>query len=279
MDEDGNTRASKDDKAAFTLTRGEVDNLGIHYEWQRGEETYRWRHVEKNIKKGTIAIDEIEQTPTQLRTWRQAARIAGVLIWDWVLSQEPRRSQNTEIEISHTIGKEKLKSRKAWDKPAKIDTTAWNNILSKLKEKLTTGDRTHSNTKQPNNEDTINCASDTCKQRGAGVDLRDNSVLMINFDRTEEGMHITRKETIAALRTLLWILRKRKTGEKYKHVIIALDNTTAVTALNEKIVYLENEVDKLLMDVQDEYEEAGRGKLFTSKEQNSRQSSPPDYKR
>lgn len=251
------TRASTTDPAAFTTSRGEVDYLGIHFEWKSGMQQYTWCHIAKNVQKWLTAVDAIEATTVAHRTWREAAQLAGILIWDWVLSREERRALDNEINVSQLIGGAHLRSRAAWDGSADIAEDVWATLILRFRNKLALGNRSHTAPLIPTPDNTINCASDACKKQGAGVDLRDNTDLPISWTPSQMGMHITRKETIAGLKTLLWILGKRQPNEGRRHVIIALDNTTAVTALNERIVYFEHEVDTLLLEVQRAYEEVG----------------------
>lgn len=232
----------------FTFSEGEVQYLGIHFKWESNTH-WSWRHLAKNVARWDAARTTIMEKPAEDRTWKELAFFTGVLVWDWVLSGENRRSLSRVLAASHALGKARLTKAWQWTERAAIAEDKWSHLDSLLVSLL------HSNPSGRGRKDPFGrsfrklreryCASDACDTRAAGVCLLTNKVIMTKlFIGTLRDAHITRKETMAAL----WTLRCLLGTNVRTRFVIALDNTTAVSALNSGMAFFDKDVDDFLQE-------------------------------
>ena len=232
----------------FTYSEGEVQYLGIHFRWESSTH-WSWRHLAKNTARWGAARAVIMEKPAESRTWKELAFFTGVLVWDWVLSGEDRRSLKRVLTASHALGKAKLTRPWQWTESAKIGADQWTHLDSLLTG-LLNGNLAGRGRKTPFGRSLRKlreryCASDACDKRAAGVCLLTNAVIMTKlFVGTLRDAHITRKETMAAL----WTLRSLLGKNVRTRFVIALDNTTAVSALNSGMAFFDKDVDDFLQN-------------------------------
>ena len=74
----------------------------------------------------------IMEKPTEDRTWKELAFFTGVLVWDWVLSGENRRSLSRVLAASHALGKARLTKAWQWTERAAIAEDQWLHLDSLL---------------------------------------------------------------------------------------------------------------------------------------------------
>ena len=240
---------------AVTMTRGEVEYLGINFRWSSPDEPWGWSHVAKNVERWLAQASLIRNKQVDHRSWKELAFLTGVLIWDWVLEGSDRRSMEEVLKATHKIGKASLTNRSDWHKPADVDDSTWNALIGRLdRVVLMNGGRGRhiSFGKAPGKTELL-AASDACNDGVGGADLQDNMEITLDMPSHYRTLHITRKETAAALWTLQRIIKKWN-GYRVR-VIIALDNTVAVAALNKRIVMFEKVVDDLMKETEALYRE------------------------
>ena len=239
---------------AFTCTRGEVEYLGIKFVW-KSDQQWHWEHLDKNKRRWRERYTEIQRKDAQHRTWREAALLTGVIIWDWTLAGGHRRDIQKVLEVSHAIGAANISEREEWDRPAKIELAHWEILSQKIEEVVNSQTRTRKTPYGATATEERFIASDACKDKLGAVDLQTGLSYCVRIPEWMRKMHITRKETLAAM----WALRhfRKKFNLKNTRFVIALDNMAAVAALNKRVVIFEKKVDEILRELEAEFMENG----------------------
>lgn len=212
-------------KDAFTRSVNGGVFMGISF--SRDAKGWWWNHIEEN----RLAWREAGDPP--FRTWRAAARITGILTWDWLVSNRSKSDFQDVLEISRAIGKG---VHDQWDRlaPQKAEggLTAqhWVNLKQTLHRMCDQERRDWPCVRPGDFGQHVLLASDAMDVRGAGLDLSTGSIVaLIIFDQKNMTKHINWKETKTALMT---IRNAAKIAAPKTKFLIAVDNTTARTVLN-----------------------------------------------
>lgn len=246
--------AAETDDPHFTATVDNAEFLGIHFERQQGN--WNWKHMDKNID----LWRGLAQPTTP--TWRWAAQIAGILTWEWTVSNAKRDRMHKIFKIVRSIGKQKLHGS-AWDQPFTCKKSSailssaleaclhnsWKRQFRKVRDLFT---------------QKIWLATDAMEKRGAAVWLdgttgAERRYLIINFptmprllhwgddDEEKEDWSINWKETYSALYAL-----KAMTDNMENHTLVTLatDNTSAAAVLRRRAIPWCDQLERLLLEVE-----------------------------
>lgn len=236
-------------KHLFELAKDAANFLGIAF--RRHREGWRWRHIPENIENWK------ETLITAPHSWRCAARIVGVLTWDWNVSNENRKAREDVFEIASIIGSRRLEGQE-WDKtadPRVLTPNHWATLDRRTAELWTNPWRQHVPRRIHKISHIRFMCSDAMKSKGAALWFQARSHL-IEKEQTYEFRHapshgndedsINWKETFTALSALNDSVDMLKPGMLK---IIGIDNTTAVSVLNRRNISWCKDLDELLQAV------------------------------
>lgn len=210
----------------FTVTRGELEYLGIAFTFDHGQ--LRWTHAAANINRWRPRLD------TKPVTWRDYSAMLGVIIWDWTVSGAPRSSIEAAITVAQTIGSAAADDEDTfWDTVATITDKQSLDVTSLLEQVLARPWSTHIGRHTDCTEEhTLLLAVDAMNTQGAAVILGyDGAEQDFRIFPMQRLMHINAKETRTALEGLEWSLERISTNTMVR---IATDNTAAFVVLRRQ---------------------------------------------
>jgi hypothetical protein len=233
--------SAADEKLCLLKKVDTMDYIGIHF-FKHNNRLF-WRHMEKPHWQSTLDLPA---------TWRSAATILGIIIWDWTVGGGSRSSIGPFLSISRTIGSEfgEDRQKEGWDHIApsdRISADEWSLLRSKLQEIQLQGtkERTlHLPDSKPRKR--ILLASDAMKDNGAVVhfDASGNEI-DVTEKRYDTKLSINFKETDIA-RTAVVKFARRFPGSEIR---LCVDNTTALVAMKRRIFTADAELQEKLDDM------------------------------
>lgn len=238
-----------EESQAFVSTQDQVTYLGICFRRDKGK--WSWQHVEKNLTKWGEKAATIPNEQGVF-TWRDLTFLSGVLTWDWTVSGRDRAALGVALQISLKVGKQQIEDHE-WRSNVQ-DTKEWLPMImqakSQIRSVLAIGPQHRLlESVEPFRHKTF-LASDACDTSGAWVNLCSLRVCCEPFNMGEKAMHINWKETLWAIRALEAAV---KTCQENTLVKIGVDNTTAVCALQHRVVGFNAELDTRMQSVLESY--------------------------
>ena len=201
----------------------------------------KWKHADANILSW--------KRSHELLTWRNVAKMIGILIWDWSVANRSRSEIELVIEAARKIGNLQLEGR-LWDF---THTLTQEHVVSlEILWSATMQNPWNVRcTKEIQFTTEIFLASDAMKSQGAAVRILAPGVASeVRTWALNPELHINIKETQTALEALEWVLPSLKPGSLVR---LGVDNSTALTALKHRIFIASWEVQKWVDDLHKRY--------------------------
>lgn len=232
----------KDD---FTRSTNGAAFMGI--EFVNTRKGWTWNHLQSNR-------DEWQSTSSKGETsWRAAAKLTGILTWDWTVSGESRQSFEEVLEVTREIGRH---AEGNWDSTAPdrhdqgVTAHQWRMLKGRLGKICIAPFRQWPRLDRAVFENTRLLASDAMNERGVGLDLHTGKILVrLSFEDFSKERHINWKETATALATIRAAARETKARTRF---LIAVDNTTAKAVINAGYVPWDGDLDREIADMKRE---------------------------
>eukprot|EP00744_Colponema_vietnamica_P013087 GILI01018359.1.p1 GENE.GILI01018359.1~~GILI01018359.1.p1 ORF type:complete len:597 (+),score=18.58 GILI01018359.1:67-1857(+) len=194
----------------FTTSTNKVTYLGIVFT-RDPSGSWSWDHVEKNKTKWRDYVNELIFMKTRRRSWRNLAMLLGVLTWHWTVLGVGRETIQDAFLLAATMGRA-ITSGATWeDPPAEglVEEADWRRVFNAIKKIISGVSFEHTFTGLRTRILQCRfCASDAMNTGWAGVDLDTNEYDARMASDEDSRNHINWKETMAALCTLEWMLRR-----------------------------------------------------------------------
>lgn len=234
----------------FTRTTNGASFMGLIF--AHGREGWWWNHSPENRS------DWASTTTPSPRSWRAAARLTGILTWDWLVSGTHRDAFADVFEITRAIG---LSAGDRWEAPVPdrkgggIPNQSWGDLEARLATLCAAERRQWPLFRADDFDNTRYLASDAMEVRGAGICLDTGRMLWLHhFDEEQLEAHINWKETHTAIHTT-WAAAKDAAPRTMFR--IAVDNTTAKVVLNAGCVPWDAQLDREVRELTEYLRERG----------------------
>ena len=217
--------------AFLEQSRASVDYLGIHFEFDEDGRP-RWRHADKNIEKWRLVLEDITESSRDRRTFLQAARLAGIVTWNWRLEGGARRDMQIARRMLQVVALTMWSKKKKWkDTATHVSHSLWRALEAKVRSIINGNelrDRTSFKIMDPTQVRVW--ASDACTVGIGRVNLVTGHWVSERLDPNLFSQHISKKELLSALEALSEARRGATPGTL---VVLGVDNKATVSCLNK----------------------------------------------
>ena len=253
---------ASDNGDQFTCGVNQVTYLGIEAK-KEADGKWRWAHTAANRERWI-------STKEEPRTWLKAARILGVLTWNWIVSGESREGLVDLAGIARKIGKEGLATKTQWMRlsPATTGVTVaeWGMLESRLEDACRDKARLYEGPVETAFGRCVLLASDAMETKGAGVWMKGGRkddgprVIWSALFEDPDKYHINWKETWSALETVWSAITKNPTPRTL--YIVAVDNTTARAVLSAGFVPWDGVLNARMAELKDRLHKLQSAAIF-----------------
>jgi len=207
-------------KGDIALTESKVSYLGV--DWRLTGNKLRWAHDVASVVEWALLLRE------QIATSREIARLIGVVLWDWQVSGEISPAEVADIlAVSRALSSACASDPEKWDCQAVITEDQRARVMQAFHRVLVESEAVFKGRPPPPPDmPLVFACSDASNKAGAGVVLRPIQQLVWGepWTEQEEELHISERETIAAVNTVRRLLQ---TGIADQHIVFGTDNVAA----------------------------------------------------